>query len=79
MDLLEDMSHGSGPSRVLALLGYAGWGEGQLEQELAENVWLLAPSSDKVVFEVPYEDRPAEAAKLLGVDLNLISTSAGHG
>lgn len=79
MDLLQDLSQGSGPSKILALLGYAGWGEGQLEQELGENVWLLSPASSRIVFDVAYQDRPSEAARLLGVDLNLISTSAGHG
>lgn len=78
-DLLKDLSYGTGPARVMALLGYAGWGEGQLETELGENVWLLSPASARIVFDVPYKDRPAEAAQLLGVDLNLISTSAGHG
>lgn len=79
MDLLQDLSYGTGPTRVIALLGYAGWAEGQLEKELGENVWLLSPASGRIVFDVAYEERPAEAARLLGVDLNLISMSAGHG
>ena len=39
-DVLEAMSNGSGPKRVLVTLGYASWGEGQLESEIGENSWL---------------------------------------
>jgi putative transcriptional regulator len=78
-DIVYDLVAGTGPSRILTLLGYSGWDSGQLEQELAENVWLVSPSNSAVIFDVPYEMRPESAAGLLGVDLHLVSTNAGHG
>lgn len=78
-DIVYDLVAGTGPSRVLTLLGYAGWDGGQLERELAENVWLVSPAKSEIVFDVPYEMRPESAAELLGVDLHLVSTNAGHG
>ncbi len=78
VDFIEAMKAGEAPARTLALLGYAGWGEHQLESELAENVWLLSPANATVLFEVPFEDRAHAAASALGVDLNLIPPSAGH-
>jgi putative transcriptional regulator len=77
-DFIESMRAGTAPEKTLACLGYAGWDADQLEQELAGDVWLLCPASASIVFEVPYTDRATEAAKLLGVDLNLIGPSAGH-
>jgi len=77
-DILEAIAQGTGPVRSLISLGYAGWGSGQLEEELAANAWLNGPASSKVVFEIPSEQRWAAAAALIGVDLNLISGDAGH-
>ena len=64
---------------MLTLLGYAGWGAGQLEAEIVENVWLLTPVDRKILFETPFSERPARAANAMGIDLNLIVPSAGHG
>ena len=50
----------------------------QLEQELADNTWLSGPASSKIVFDTPSEQRWQAAAALLGVDLNLLSSDAGH-
>ena len=77
-DFIESMKSGEAPEKTLALLGYAGWAAEQLEHELAEDVWLLAPASARIVFDEPYESRADAAARLLGVDLNLINPHAGH-
>lgn len=77
-DFITAMRDGQAPARTLALLGYAGWDAMQLEREISENVWLLAPAESRILFETPFEDRAGEAARLLGVDLNLISPRAGH-
>jgi putative transcriptional regulator len=77
-DILEAMAHGDGPDQTLVALGYAGWGAGQLEKELQENAWLSGPASQQILFELPPEQRWEAAAKLLGVDLNLLSNDAGH-
>jgi putative transcriptional regulator len=52
-DVLEALSGGAGPRRVLVTLGYASWGEGQLESELAENAWLTVPAQPAIVFDTP--------------------------
>lgn len=77
-DILEAIARGQGPEQSLLALGYAGWGPGQLEQELAENAWLSTPASADLIFDVPIDQRWQAAAARLGVDLNLISTEAGH-
>lgn len=75
-DFIDALEQGTQP--FMAIVGYAGWGSGQLEQELTENTWLLTPSDQRIVFDTPIEQRPAAAAKLLGVDLHLISAQGGH-
>jgi len=77
-DILEAMAKGRGPRYSLVALGYAGWGEGQLESELTANAWLSGPASSQIIFALPTEQRWQAAASLLGVDLNLISGEAGH-
>ncbi len=77
-DILEAISKEEGPKRILMALGYAGWGPGQLEEELSENVWLSGPASEDILFTAPVDQRLALAASQLGIDLNLISSQAGH-
>ena len=77
-DILQAIAAGEGPERAIVTLGYAGWGAGQLEQELADNTWLSGPASSKIVFDTPSEQRWEAAAALLGIDLNLLSGDAGH-
>jgi putative transcriptional regulator len=77
-DVLEALSSGAGPRRVLVTLGYASWGEGQLESELGENTWLTVPASADVVFEVPMAERYDRALDLLGLKSWMLSPDAGH-
>ena len=77
-DILEAISRGTGPRHVLIALGYAGWGAGQLEQEIAENAWLSSPADSRILFETPAELRWRSAATLVGVDLQRMSPEAGH-
>jgi len=77
-DVLASIAAGKGPPRSLIALGYAGWGAGQLEQEMADNVWLSGPATAEVLFDTPVEKRWEAAAGLLGVDLTLLSSDAGH-
>lgn len=77
-DILEAMAQGKGPARTLVALGYAGWAGGQLEHELQDNAWLSGPADMRILFDMPADERWAAAAQLLGIDLNLISTEAGH-
>ena len=77
-DILEAMAEGGGPEQTLVALGYAGWGAGQLEQELQQNAWLSGPVDKSILFDLPPEQRWEAAARLLGVDVNLMSSEAGH-
>jgi putative transcriptional regulator len=77
-DVLEALSSGVGPRRVLITLGYASWGEGQLESELGENTWLTVPASADVIFEVPMSERYDRALDLLGLKSWMLSPDAGH-
>ena len=77
-DILRAIARGEGPSDHLIALGYAGWGAGQLEQELAENSWLTLPGNGDIIFSTPSDQRLAAAAAQLGIDMNLISGQAGH-
>jgi len=77
-DVLEALSHGAGPRKVLITLGYAGWGAGQLEDELARNGWLTVDADPDVIFDTPVEQRYSRALLLLGVDPGMLSQEAGH-
>jgi putative transcriptional regulator len=77
-DILEAIARGEGPEKTFITLGYAGWGAGQLEQELAANAWLSGPADSRIVFDTPYEQRWEAAAGLIGVDIKLLSGEAGH-
>ncbi|PWG61986.1 YqgE/AlgH family protein [Sediminicurvatus halobius] len=77
-DILEAVARGDGPSQFLVALGYAGWGPGQLEQEMAENAWLSGPAAPDIIFERRHDERWQAAAALLGVDLTLLSSQTGH-
>jgi putative transcriptional regulator len=77
-DVLEALSIGAGPKRVLISLGYSAWGEGQLESELAENSWLTVGADMAVIFDTPVEQRYARAMKLLGLEPWMLSNEVGH-
>ncbi len=77
-DILIDMAHGHGPDTAVIALGYAGWGAGQLDQELIDNVWLNCPADLSILFDLPCEQRLNAAARSLGIDLNLLTSQAGH-
>mgnify|MGYP001185084599 CR=1 FL=1 len=77
-DVLEALSIGAGPKRVLISLGYSAWGEGQLESELAENSWLTVGADTSVIFDTPVEQRYERAMKLLGLEPWMLSNDVGH-
>ncbi|HYW04168.1 MAG TPA: YqgE/AlgH family protein [Gammaproteobacteria bacterium] len=77
-DILSALARGEGPADFLIVLGYAGWGPGQLEQEMLDNAWLSLPADSELLFQTPWERRWEVAAGLLGVDLARLSGQAGH-
>ena len=77
-DILEAIADNKGPDDTIIALGYAGWGPGQLEQEMAANTWLSCPAEEQIIFDTPAGQRWQAAADLLGVDLQLLSLSLIH-
>ncbi len=77
-DILKAMACGDGPNDVLVALGYAGWGKGQLEYEMRQNAWLSCPADERILFDIPSEQRWQAAADLMGVDMTLLTSTAGH-
>lgn len=77
-EMLKAIADGSGPERCVLALGYAGWGAGQLDQEIQDNGWLLVPPDDQLVFGLDNDTKWEGAITKLGIDLSLLSTQAGH-
>ncbi len=77
-DVLEAMSEGAGPKRVLITLGCSGWQAGQLEDEIGRNGWLTVDADPAVIFDTPVEKRYERAVSLLGFDPRMLSQEAGH-
>ncbi|WP_319588879.1 YqgE/AlgH family protein [uncultured Desulfobulbus sp.] len=76
--LLEDISLGQGPKSFLFMLGYAGWGAGQLEGELVDNSWLTVPADLEVLFHTPDEQKWKKAAQKFGVDISIFGDIIGY-
>lgn len=77
-DILGQLDTPRRPEHLLVALGYAGWGAGQLEQEMLDNAWLSGPADPAVLFNTPVSKRWAAAAGLLGIDPRLLSGDMGH-
>jgi putative transcriptional regulator len=77
-DVLEAVAAGSGPERMLVMLGYAGWGPGQLEDEIARNAWLTVEADASVIFDTSPDERLHRAFALLGVNPAFLTSAAGH-
>ncbi|MFP4477206.1 MAG: YqgE/AlgH family protein [Desulfatibacillaceae bacterium] len=78
MDILEAVAVGRGPESFLVVLGCAGWGPEQLEEELRQNAWLTAPSSDDILFTAPVSEKWELAARSIGIDPALLSDASGN-
>lgn len=77
-DVLEALARGEGPTQAVVALGCAGWGAGQLEQELVDDGWLMVPSRREVLFDLPLPERWQAAAGSIGVDLVNVAGHSGH-
>jgi putative transcriptional regulator len=77
-DVLGAIGRGNGPAQFFVALGYAGWGEGQLETEIKSNSWLNTPVDSAILFRTPVADRWAAATRLLGVEVSHLASVAGH-
>ncbi|MFZ0694809.1 MAG: YqgE/AlgH family protein [Alphaproteobacteria bacterium] len=68
-EILEAISKGKGPAHSLIALGYAGWGPGQLEAEMAHNAWYVAPADTSILFDDDIDGKWKRALATSGVDL----------
>jgi putative transcriptional regulator len=78
VDVLSAIAQNSGPLHALLALGYAGWGAGQLEQEIQSNSWLTSEAEDEIIFNTDLEQKWARAMAMLGVNVSMLSSDAGH-
>ncbi len=78
LDILEDIAAGRGPEQAMLMLGYSGWGPGQLEDEISMNGWLTADAATDLVFETEDDAKWEAALATLGVDPLTLSANAGH-
>jgi putative transcriptional regulator len=77
-DVLEAAAQGNGPRRLVVTLGCAGWGAGQLEEEILRNGWLTVRADPAILFDMPSAERFAAAMNLLGIDPTMLTGEAGH-
>lgn len=76
-DIIESIAKGKGPESFILSLGCAGWGPGQLEAEIRENVWLNHPILEEIVFDTPVVERWHVVLQKMGIDPTLLSNTAG--
>ena len=78
VDILKEIADGGGPERNLLALGYAGWGPGQLENEIQENAWLNVDPTSELLFGRDVDTKWERAMQKLGVDFSMLSHTAGR-
>ena len=78
LDILRAIARGAGPNRAALALGYASWGPGQLENEIAQNGWLTGPIDPALIFDAEHERKYDRALRSIGVDPRFLSGEAGH-
>jgi putative transcriptional regulator len=77
-DVLAAIAAGNGPERFVMALGYAGWGDGQLESEMRQNAWLSVPADCAIIFDLPLEQRWSKAVSALGIDIRNLHDMGGR-
>ncbi len=77
-DVLDAMASANRPRKAILALGYAGWGPGQLEQELRDNVWLICDADEDLLFDEDHEHKWTRALAKLGITADHLSATAGR-
>ena len=77
IDILRAIAEGKGPKQWIAALGYAGWGDGQLDEEMTRHGWFAADASATILFDTPTDERWAAAFKAEGIDPRLLASETG--
>jgi putative transcriptional regulator len=77
IDVLKAIAEGRGPTQWIVALGYAGWGDGQLDEEMTRHGWFAARSGSRILFDTPTDERWAAAFKAEGIDPRLLGSETG--
>jgi len=78
VEILQEMAEGTGPEKALLALGYAGWGAGQLEEEIQKNGWLVVPADEDILFGPNRETKWDRALAKNGISPLMLSAEVGH-
>ena len=78
LDVLRAIAEGKGPARYVVALGYAGWGEGQLDEEMTRHGWFATPGDETILFECGAEERWAKSFARAGIDTRLLASTTGR-
>ena len=78
LDILKAIARGDGPASAILALGYAGWGAGQLENEIQQNGWLHCAADPELIFGGDTDRKYDKALRKIGIDLGMLSSDAGH-
>lgn len=78
IDILKAIASGAGPRHAILALGYAGWGPGQLENEIQHNGWLHCDADPELIFGGDVEEKYLRALRKIGIDPGMLSNEAGH-
>ncbi|MBU6397393.1 MAG: YqgE/AlgH family protein [Rhodospirillales bacterium] len=78
MEVLQAVASGGGPAQARLLLGYAGWGAGQLEEEICQNSWLTTNADNDILFDTAYQTKWQRALAKLKIDPGMLSGDSGH-
>jgi putative transcriptional regulator len=78
LDILKAIARGAGPASAILALGYAGWGAGQLENEIQQNGWLHCAADPELIFGGDTDQKYDKALRKIGIDLGMLSSEAGH-
>jgi putative transcriptional regulator len=77
IDVLKAIAEGKGPTRWIVALGYAGWGEGQLDEEMTRHGWFAAHAEPGILFDIPTDERWAASFRAEGIDPRLLASETG--
>jgi putative transcriptional regulator len=77
-DVMSAIAAGEGPEQFLIALGYAGWGDGQLESEMRQNAWLSVPADKGILFETALKNRWEKSVGKLGFNINDLHGVGGY-
>lgn len=78
LEVIRDLLKGKGPEKSVLILGYTGWGSGELEEEIENNYWLIADADRDIIFDEESDIKWQAALEKIGVENNHFSSQMGH-